>query len=467
MQPNGNRKVVISFRPEHLLGWGVTFALCAVPILFWARIHPFSTIHGSIAIMLNLGRIAGLVGTVMYALNLVYATRLKFLEYWFGGLNRVYIAHHLLGGLALIMLSFHPLLLALRYMSTSIKQAALQLIPNGLFPISALFNRASEYHQAVLQQWATMFGSIAFWGMVGLLLVTFFIKIPYRFWLFTHKFLGVAFFIAGLHVLFISSDTSRDPLMKGYILTIVAIGLIAFVYKTLVGNIFIRKYRYIIEDVKTVSGNVTQIRMKPEKQAMSYNAGQFIFIRFQAEDSHISKEWHPFTISSAPSDDLLEVSVKGLGDYTNKINGLGPGMTADVEGAYGRFSYRHYTSKNQIWIAGGIGITPFLSMIKDLPAEGCTVDLYYAAKTESELIDWDKLSQHAGARHKYVRVIPFLGDRQKDHLDISFIENTSGELKGKDFYICGPPPMMQGLRKQLRAKGVPATSIHTEEFGMS
>src|SRR5690242_11037529 len=115
MQPDGSRKIIISFRLEHLLGWGLTIAACAVPVVLWLQIHPLGSIHGFPAIMLNLGRITGIVGLTMYALNLVYSTRLRVLEYLFGGLNRVYIAHHLLGGLAFILLSFHPALLALRY----------------------------------------------------------------------------------------------------------------------------------------------------------------------------------------------------------------------------------------------------------------------------------------------------------------------------------------------------------------
>ncbi len=466
MQPDRNRKVVVSFRPEHCIGWGVTAVLCLVPVFIWASIHPLSTIHGFIPTMLNLGRVTGLVGTVMYALNLVYATRLKFLEYWFGGLNRVYIAHHLLGGMALIMLSFHPLFLALRYITTNMKQAALQLVPNGLFPVSALFDTQHEFHAAVLQQWATMFGSIAFWGMVALLLVTFFIKLPYRLWLFTHKFLGAAFFIAGLHILFISSDTSKHTGMKLYMLTIVAIGLAAFVYKTLASNIFVRRHRYSVDEVKVVAGNVTQILMSPVEEAMPYKPGQFVFVRFTGGGPKISREWHPFSISSAPSDKSLELSIKGLGDYTNELAHLQTGATAEVEGAYGRFSYTNYACKNQIWIAGGIGITPFLSMLKELPSEGYKVDLYYAVKTTSEFIDSEKLAQHAHAR-KDVRIIPHVGEREAGHLDIDYIEKYSGDLRGREFYLCGPPPMMQGLRKQLRARGIPATSIHSEEFAMS
>ena len=85
--------------------------------------------------MLAIGRVTGLVGMVMYALNLIYSTRLRFLEHFFGGLNRVYIAHHTLGGLALVLLAIHPLALSLRYITTNLKQAALLLVPNGLAPI--------------------------------------------------------------------------------------------------------------------------------------------------------------------------------------------------------------------------------------------------------------------------------------------------------------------------------------------
>jgi predicted ferric reductase len=220
MQPRGNRQVIISFRLEHLLGWGVTILLCIIPVILWVQIHPLQTIHGFAPIMLNIGRVTGLVGMVMYALNLIYSTRLRFLEVFFGGLNRVYIAHHLLGGLALVMLAMHPFFLSLRYTTTNLKQAALILIPNGLAPVSALFHRESFYHPIVLEQWALFLGIIAFWGMVILLLVTFFIRIPYRVWLFTQKFLGLAFFIAGLHVLFIASDTSTHTVIKYYILII-------------------------------------------------------------------------------------------------------------------------------------------------------------------------------------------------------------------------------------------------------
>lgn len=468
MQPSGDRPVIISFRIEHLLGWGATIGLCLAPIWLWGMMHPLSTIQGFPAIMLALGRITGLVGMVMYALNLVYSTRLKFLEYWFGGLNRVYIAHHLLGGFALIFLSFHPLFLALRYIKTSLLQAALILLPNGLFPISALFQTNSDLHSIVLEQWAIFFGFIAFWGMVGLLLITFFIRIPYKIWLWTHKFLGLMFFLGGLHVLFVTSDTSKNGPLRYYILVITAIGLLAFIYRTIFGGVVIRKHKYAVERVMLEGGNVTQVTMSPMARPMRYQPGQFVFIRFlHSRKDGIKPEWHPFSITSSPREPVLQVSVKGLGDYTNNLSSLRSGTIAEVEGAYGRFSYSHSKNKQQIWVGGGIGIAPFISMAKDLPAQGFQVDLYYAVKTSSEIIDWQLFHDIAVFQNGNFRVVPFIGDRQNGHLNADYIEQISGSVKGKDIFICGPDGMMKSLRQQFKDKGVPGTHIHTEEFAMS
>lgn len=470
MQPEGKRTVVISFRWEHLLGWSVTIILCLIPVMVWASVTPLQSLQTPMAWMLALGKVTGLIGTVMYALNLLYSTRLRFLEYFFGGLNRVYIAHHLLGGLAFIMLSFHPLLLSLRFVASKIpdiKQAALLLIPNGLFPVDALVDTNHIYHQSVLQQWAIAFGIIAFWTMVLTLLVTFFIKIPYRIWLLTHKFLGIAFVISALHILFISSDVSKVKGLWWYMACIIAIGVLSFVYKTVLGSMLIRRFTYIVDKVDVVAGNVTQITLSPKAKTMAYKAGQFVFIRFLHSKDGISREWHPFSISSNPKDDRLEISIKGLGDYTNNLTKLSPGTVAEIEGAYGRFNYTNYKNRDQIWIAGGIGVTPFLSMAKDIVGSDSHADLYYSVKTESELINWDLLYKQANESPTNLRVIPFVGDQQPKFLDIDYIIEKSGGIENKDFYICGPPPMMASLKKQLKQRGVPGTSIHTEEFAMS
>src|SRR5262249_194321 len=151
------------------------------------------------------------------------------------------------------------------------------------------------------------------------------------------------------------------------------------------------------------------------------------------------REWHPFTISSVPGDSSLSITVKSLGSYTgNMIKLLSgqSGVPAMVEGAYGRFSFRNFSNLNQIWVAGGIGITPFLSMAHDLGEGQCSVDLYYSVKTEAELIDIEKLREWVVDRPgQRLRVFPFVADKEKAFLTAELIQRTSGELKGREILL--------------------------------
>jgi predicted ferric reductase len=317
-------------------------------------------------------------------------------------------------------------------------------------------------------QWGIFLGIVAFWGMVVLLLITFFIKIPYHLWLFTHRFLGVAFLLAGIHALILSSSASSSAPLRIYVIVMSILGIAAFIYRSVIGKIIIKKYKYSIDDVSVESGGVVHLSLSPLDLPMMYKPGQFVFIRIlKSGVSGINSEWHPFSISSSPSDSKLRLSIKGLGDYTNKLSNLKAGVIAEIEGAYGKFTYTNYKNKNQIWVAGGIGITPFLSMAKDLPRTDYNIDLYYSVRTASELIDWRMLNEIAVLKKPYFKIYPFVADQQTGFLSADYIEQHSGSLADKDIFICGPPPMMTALRKQFKDKSVPGTSIHTEEFGMS
>ena len=157
--------------------------------------------------------------------------------------------------------------------------------------------------------------------------------------------------------------------------------------------------------------------MSPVNQKMDYKPGQFVFIRFLLSGvKELPSEWHPFSISSAPGEDKLAISVKALGDYTNALPKLKQGCIVEIEGAYGKFTYTNFKNRDQIWIAGGIGVTPFTSMAKSLPDDGYSIDLYYSVKSETELVDWEILSGIAQAKKGKFRLIPFVADTQKDFL---------------------------------------------------
>ena len=126
--------------------------------------------------------------------------------------------------------------------------------------------------------------------------------------------------------------------------------------------------------------------MVPAGRPMAFLPGQFVFVDFHQDG--ISAETHPFSIASTPGQTTLEVVVRSLGDYTSRLMGLKPGAMARVEGPFGRFTYHRHRNRDQIWIAGGIGITPFMSMVQDArglvaTTSTCTTERTPATKPSS------------------------------------------------------------------------------------
>ena len=181
-----------------------------------------------------------------------------------------------------------------------------------------------------------------------------------------HGFMGLFFAFAVLHIFLVRGKISGDNIFDGYYVyaTLVSlIGLGAFVYSLFLKNRLIKNAVYSISDIKQTS-DLFIIEMKPEHKPISYKSGQFIFLRFYNQE--LSKEAHPFSIASKSNSNELKIVVKKLGDFTRKLEHLKVGDEVSVEGPYGRFHFRNYKDHNQIWIAAGIGITPFLGMAQDL-----------------------------------------------------------------------------------------------------
>ncbi len=384
------------------------------------------------------GEIIGSVNIVLMAWSLFISTRPRWAEPFFGGLDKMYIAHRRTSVTALLMIFVHVLTV----------------------PIT-------------LTGWAlgNYLAVFAFTGIVSIALVSLSPRIPflnkitggtYQGWKNIKKYIGI-FFIAG----FIHSLTIGNPLNAfiaiNWVQIFFIIGAVSYLYTELFGRFFKKYLPYTVEAANHPNGSTTEVILRPKKDPISHQrAGQFLFVRFP--NSVTLDESHPFTISSAPHEDVLRVTIKASGDFTRSLfTDLKPGMDAVVEGAYGMFDYKTGGQK-QIWIAGGIGLTPFLSFIRDMDGDlKQDVDFYYSVRHKDEALFLDEIETAAKKN-----------PRLKTHIRFSVVDgslgieeivrNASGALSGYHIYMCGPLPMIQAFEKKFLESGVPAKNIHFEEF---
>lgn len=403
---------------------------------------PLSERFSPPAIWTSLGQITGLVGMAAFAVSLILSVRVSTLEDFFGGMNRVYIAHHIIGGISFILLMIHPLLLMMSYLRSSWHFAALFLLPGA--------------------DWAKNLGIAGLLTMMSLLILTYYIELPYELWRYTHKYLGAAFFAGGLHSFYISSDMNSGPL-RIYMFYLSAFGMLCYVYRTVLGKFFVPRFLYEVRNVVRESTDTIDLILAPAgKRVMNFVPGQFVFVTFQGKGVHA--ETHPFSISSPPVAQGFRLSIKTLGDYTGWLSTIPVGTRASIEGPYGRFSYAFNPNRSYIWIGGGIGITPFVSMAYTVHSGECQVDIFYCTRDAREAIYMPTFSS-IQSQNPYIRVFPWFS-KEKGRLTGEQIARISGAIRTKDIFICGPPIMMHTLKKQLMGLGVKPDHIHTEEFGM-
>ncbi len=420
-------------------GWMTLAVLCLVPVLLWALAHPLAERFATPASALkSLANIAALVGTVAFAVALVLGSRLRVVERLFVGLDRMYRAHRFLGLVAVSLAALHALLLVLSRALLSGVSAWTLFTPGA--------------------GWKIFVGVVALAGLLAGLALTLFARMRHETFVRVQKSLGIVFLIASVHVFVVSGTKASSRPLTVYLALLTVLALVAFARRSLFGRLLIRRHLYRVEGVNRLAQDAVEIVLAGKGDSLRFQPGQFVFVRF----AELGGEAHPFSITSAPDEAALRLVVKALGNHTRVLMDLPPGGSAELEGPYGTFSHIALANSRQVWIAGGIGITPFLSMARSLDGTGQEIDLYYCTEASDQAYFLKELFQVAD-RNPRVRVIPI---RKVDlgRLSADDIEAASRDLPEKDILICGPPAMIRNLTGQLRARGVPRARIHYEDF---
>jgi predicted ferric reductase len=387
----------------------------------------------------SLSQIIALQASVLLAWEFLLATRVRFLEKIFGGLENVYKSHHIVGGLSYSLILLHPLLLIINAIPNT-KLALLYVLPSS----------SISYTMGVL----------ALYLFSLLLIITFYIKIPYKIWKQTHHFMGIPLLITLAHVLLITSDTSNFLPLKIWIISLLIVAVFSFIYKRFLYTKFSRKYEYEIVEVKLLNG-IIEVIMSPLKNQIKTDPGQYVFTRFH--NKYLGSELHPFSISSGSNDSQIRLSIKTDGDYTRKLDKLEVGERVTLYGPHGNFFEKYLVKRSDsVMIAGGIGVTPFLSLINSNPLNEGNISMYYSCRDDSDAVYHEEINEISklSKNMTYKKII----SSQDGKITAEMINNEVPELENKYLFLCGPNSMMNDLTNQFIQLGIKRSKIIYEEF---
>ncbi|MCA9920748.1 MAG: hypothetical protein KC421_00175 [Anaerolineales bacterium] len=403
------------------------------PIL-WLTVLP--NLKEDTSIRQIIGELLSGSAMILMAIGLVLANRPRWLEDYFGGLDKMYVTHRRMALTAYSFLIVHMIML-FHFPPDQ---------PGRIMGVASLFG-------FTLLIALTLAPRIPWLSRV--------LNLAYHHWRNTHRLMGIFFFMGFIHFTWVEPIAMQTP-PGFYMVLFVFLGLIAYLYKQIIARFVQRPYPYEVAAIHHPAAGIIELLLKPTGKQIPFQAGQFQFVHFPEVPQ--LKEPHPFTISSAPQENQLRLAIKASGDWTTSLKQhLKPGMKAKVMGGHGRFNYKD-SHLAQIWIAGGIGVTPFRSWVRDMRRNPqYPIHFFYMVRSPEVAVFWDEFEQAAKAYpnfNAHLHLSSKDGRLHAKHLDLL----VEGDLSSKAVYLCGPAALINAFSEQLQEMGVPAANIHFEVF---
>jgi predicted ferric reductase len=256
-----------------------------------------------------------------------------------------------------------------------------------------------------------------------------------------------------------------------------AIALIALwllVYVRLVKPWLMLKKPYLVEGVRSERGDVWTLALRPRgHKGFQFQPGQFAWITLEISPFRMRE--HPFSMSSNGDNlEKIEFSIKALGDFTNTIKDVPPGTKAFLDGPYGVFTTDRYEdTAGFVLIAGGIGITPMISMLitQAERKDERPYLLIYASKTWEDITFREELNELKGKLD--LNLVHVLKEPPEDwpgetgYVDKELLERYIPKRRAtRQYFICASPKMMEQVEIALHQLEVPPMNIHMEHFNL-
>jgi predicted ferric reductase len=429
--------------------WIIVYLLLTLAPLFVLKIGPTPEGRGfwrefSVAL--------GFCGLAMVMLQFILTARFRRIKYPYGS-DIVYYFHRQISQVAFALILAHPIILFI------VKPDTLQLLNLLEAPWRARFG---------------VTGLVMLFLLVGLSVYRKKLKFHYDEWRITHGLFAVAAVVLSMaHILGVGyyiSTPLKQALWGGY--GVFWVGLLLYVRVIKPWMEYRRPYE--VTEVKAERGDAWTVTLRPVGHGgFRFQPGQFAWLTLRS--SPFADQEHPFSISSSSEQTgSIAFTIKNLGDFTATVKDIQPGEPAYLDGPHGGFSIdRHPHAPGFVFIAGGVGITPMMSMLRSMAERGDPrpAILLYGSNTWDAVTfreELDELSKRMNLRVIHVLAKPpegWPGERGFITLDIirSHLPPASARY---EHFICGPDPMMNAVEKALRAHGVDWGDFHSERFDL-
>ncbi len=397
--------------------------------------------------------LTGLLSIALMSLSMLLSTRPVWLEKPLGGLDRIYRLHKWLGILAISFGASHWL----------IKQSS-GMIRSLIGTEGRLPKIKYDGLLEILREFGSDMGEPALYVILAMLVITLWRRFPYHIWRHLHRAMPVLYLMLAFHAAMLAPPAYWTQPVGALMGVFIAVGVVASII-SLAG--LIGRRRQVEGSVVSVSseGDITEITCRLDGTWESHRAGQFAFITF----SHLEGA-HPFNIASAERGDrTITFFIKGLGNYTrNLAHQIEVGQTATIEGPYGRFQFdRHSPSRRQLWIAGGIGITPFLAWLESLQSRTTELnkaDLHYCTRNRER-------DHFVGRLQTLCAALPGIrlhihSAQHGDKMTADSLKLADDPRKKAEVWFCGPRGLADTLKKNLKETWHGSLRFHQEAFEM-
>lgn len=301
------------------------------------------------------------------------------------------------------------------------------------------------------------------------------LRIEYRRWRIAHALLAtLAFLLAVIHIEG-AGYYSQSPAVRWLWLGYTLFWLLLIVHVRVLRPWRIMQRPWRVAEVRPERGRAWTLIVEPVGHAgLRFHPGQFAWLTLGGSPYRFDE--HPFSISSSAErrDGRIEFTIKALGDFTATIGMISPGTVAWVDGPYGIFTPdRHPQATGLVFIAGGIGISPIMSMLRSLAdrRERRPLWLINADTRWDDVTFREELPQLA--QRLSLAMIPVIEQPPADwrgesgRINAELLTRTLPEnYRELQYFLCGPKPMCVAVIAMLDRLGVPPTHIHYELFDM-